>query len=186
MYGPGVDPRTFLPPRPLPTQPSPGVGSPAPRVPTDLDGGRPAIVAFLRHTGCPFAELTMHRLRDAAATWPDIQWIAISHAPEGATRGWCEAIGGPGDVRMVSDPSRHSYAAWGLSRTGVSHFLGRRSLTAVVDVARLGIRNRHPHGTRWQMAGTFALDGQRIVRWRHLPAHAGDVPEPESAARAVT
>jgi hypothetical protein len=186
VYGPGVDPRTFLPPRALPAQASPRLGSPAPHVPVDLDADRPAVVAFLRHTGCPFAELTMYRLRDAAATWPDIQWIAISHAPEEATLGWCEAIGGPGDVRLVSDPSRRAYATWGLGRTSLGHFFGRRSLTAVVNVARLGIRNRHPHGTRWQMAGTFALDDQRILRWRHLPAHAGDVPELSPAVRAVT
>lgn len=181
-----MNPRTFLPPRSLPAEPAPRLGSRAPPVPLDLDDGRPAVVAFLRHTGCPFAELTVHRLRDAAASWPHLEWIAISHAPDEATHQWCEVIGGPGRVRMFSDPSRRVYAAWGLGRTSLGHFLGRQSLAAVLSVARLGIRNRHPHGTRWQMAGTFALDGQRILRWRHLPEHAGDVPELEPAVAAVT
>jgi hypothetical protein len=186
VYGHAVDPRTFLPPRALPTQAPPELGDPAPRVPAALEAERPAVVAFLRHTGCPFAELTMHRLRDAAATWPGIQWIAVSHAPAEATLRWCEAIGGSGGVRVVSDTSRDVYARWGLGRTSPAHFLGRRSLAAVAGLARRGIRNRHPHGTRWQMAGTFALDAQGMLRWRHLPAHAGDVPELAPAAESVT
>jgi hypothetical protein len=67
----------------------------------------------------------------------------------------------------------------------VSHFLGRRSLRQVAKLARNGIRNRHPHGTRWQSAGTFALDGEATVRWRHLPEHAGDLPDLDAAVRAL-
>jgi hypothetical protein len=47
------------------------------------------------------------------------------------------------------------------------------------------LRNRHPHGTRWQQAGTFAVDAERIVRWRHLPEHAGDLPDLAAAAVAL-
>lgn len=127
----------------------------------------------------------MHRLRDAARAWPDIQWIAISHAPTEATDRWCTDIGGCDGVSVASDPTRATYSRWGLGRTGLGHFLGRQSLSGVVTLARSGIRNRHPHGTRWQTAGTFGLDGQGIVRWRHLPAHAGDVPELETAVQAI-
>jgi len=116
---------------------------------------------------------------------PNIQWIALSHASADATRRWCDGIGGCHGVLMVSDPSRHSYAAWGLGRTGIAHFLGRRSLSAVAAQARRGIRNRHPCGTRWQSAGTFAVDGQGVLRWRHLPEHAGDLPDLEAAVRAL-
>jgi hypothetical protein len=88
-------------------------------------------------------------------------------------------------VRVASDPSRRTYASWGLGRTSLAHFLGRRSLGAVADAARRGVRNRHPHGTRWQSAGTFALDGRAIVRWRLLPEHAGELPDLEEAVSAV-
>ena len=142
-------------------------------------------MAFLRHTGCPFAEATMLQLREAAARSPRLRWIAVSHAPPEATERWCREVGGAGDVRVASDPSRSAYAAWGLGRTGLAHFMGRRSLAAVGALARRGIRNRHPHGTRWQSAGTFALDGDRIVRWRHLPSHAGELPDLDAAERAL-
>ena len=180
-----MDPRTFLPPRALPLHSAPRLGDRAAELPVELEDGRPAIVAFLRHTGCPFAEATMAMLRETAPRHPEVQWLAISHAPPKATERWCRAIGGADGVRLASDPSRHAYADWGLGRTSFGHFLGRRSLSAVAGLARRGVRNRHPHGTRWQSAGTFALDGQAIVRWRQIPAHAGELPDLDEALRAV-
>ncbi len=150
-----------------------------------LEPERPAIVAFLRHTGCPFAERTMQMLRDGAASAPQVQWLAISHAPAPDTERWCAAIGGSGDVRVASDPSRRSYADWGLGRTSVGHFMGRRSLAGVAELSRSGIRNRHPDGSRWQSAGTFALDRDAVVRWRAIPAHAGDLPDLDAAVGSL-
>jgi hypothetical protein len=49
-------------------------------------------------------------------------------------------------------------------------------LAGVGKLLGSGIRNRHPAGTRWQSAGSFAVDGGGIIRWRHLPTHAGDLP----------
>ncbi len=180
-----MDPRTFLPPRRLELRPAPEPGEPARELPLALDPGRPAIVSFLRHTGCPFAERTMQMLRDGAARAPELQWMAVSHAPEDETERWCQAVGGSGDVRLASDPSRRSYAAWGLERTSLGHFFGARSLRAVAALSRQGIRNRHPAGSRWQSAGTFALDREGIVRWRALPAHAGELPDLDAALAAL-
>ncbi len=180
-----MDPRTFLRPHELTVAPAPAPGDPARELPLVLESGRPAVVAFLRHTGCPFAERTMQMLRAEAGRSPEVQWVAISHAPEAETVRWCAAVGGTGTVAVVSDPSRRSYAAWGLGRTDLGHFMGRRSLAAVAGLARQGIRNRHPAGTRWQSAGTFALDGEGIVRWRSLPAHAGELPDLAAALRSI-
>jgi hypothetical protein len=63
--------------------------------------------------------------------------------------------------------------------------MGLRSLSEVKRLAGSGIRNRHPHGTRWQRAGTFAVDTDGIVRWRHVPEHAGELPDLEAAAAAL-
>jgi hypothetical protein len=150
-----------------------------------LEPGRPTVVAFLRHTGCPFAEATLRAMRDAATVGSELQWVAVSHASADATDRWCRGLGGSGDVQVVSDPSRRSYAAWGLDQTSISHFMGRRSLGAVTRLARQGIRNTHPTGTRWQSAGAFAVDREGIVRWRHLPEHAGDLPDLDTAREAV-
>ena len=144
------------------------------------------MIAFLRHTGCPFAEATLRAMRDAAAAHPEIDWVAVSHAGPEATQRWCDAVGGRGDVEVLLDVDRRCYAAWGLGRSSLSHFLGRRSLREVARLTRQGIRNRHPEGTRWQQAGTFAVDGSGAVRWRHLPEHAGELPDLDQAADAAS
>jgi hypothetical protein len=181
-----VDPRTFLPAPALAVGSPPELGDPAPELPVTRAPGRPVVVAFLRHTGCPFAEATLRAMHDAAAADAGVHWVAVSHAAADATDRWCRGIGGSAGAQVVSDPSRRSYAAWGLGQTSMSHFLGRRSLGAVTRLARQGIRNTHPTGTRWQSAGTFALDRESIVRWRHLPEYAGDLPDLDAARAAVT
>jgi hypothetical protein len=143
------------------------------------------VVAFLRHTGCPFAEATARALREAAAAEPQVEWVAVSHAPAEATARWRDAIGGLPGISVLIDPDRVHYATWGLGRTSLGHFMGRRSLGDVARLARHGIRNRDPAGTRWQGAGTFAIDENGIVRWRHAPAYAGDLPDLADALRAL-
>jgi len=181
-----VDLRTFLPPRARETGAPPEPGERARRLPPPgLVTGGPAVIAFLRHAGCPFAEATMLALREGSEAHPEVEWVAVSHADAQATQRWCEAIGGRGGVHALIDQERVFYASWGLGRSSLAHFMGRRSLSSVSKLARRGIRNRHPHGTRWQQAGTFAVDASGIVRWRHLPAHAGELPDLEAAARAA-
>ena len=177
--------RTFLPPPATPTASPPEVGERAPELPDGAPRDRPLVIAFLRHTGCPFAEWTARELRAAAERDPDVAWVAVSHAPPEATEKWAEAVGGLDGVTLLSDPERRSYASWGLGRSSLSHFAGRRSLGQVAKLAREGIRNRHPDGTRWQQAGTFAVDAGDIVRWRHLPEHAGDLPALANAAKSL-
>lgn len=173
-----MDLRTFLRPEPIPLQPIPTIGAPAPVTPELIVVlGRPCVIAFLRHVGCPFAEATFRRLAPLSQAYPDVEFIAVSHATAAATESWCGMMGGAERVRVVVDTDRALYAAWGLGLTSAGHFLGARSLAAVARQATGGIRNRHPNGTRWQTAGTFALDSAGIVRWRHIPAHAGDLPD---------
>jgi hypothetical protein len=179
--------RTFVPPPARDTAFPPELGEPARRLPPPgLTRGRPAVVAFLRHTGCPFAEATLRALREAAAEDSEVEWIAVSHAGAQPTQRWCQAVGGRGDVQVLLDPDRKFYTAWGLGRSSLGHFMGRRSLAEVGRLARRGIRNRHPEGTRWQQAGTFGVDAEGMVRWRHIPEHAGDLPDLGAAASAAT
>jgi hypothetical protein len=181
-----VNLRTFLPPLPLPTAAPPAPGEQARELPEPgIEPGRPVVVAFLRHTGCPFAENTLRMLREAADAEPAIDFVAVSHASTAATARWCDAVGGTRGVRVLVDDGRVHYATWGLGRTSLGHFAGRRSMTEVGRLARAGIRNRHPDGTRWQCAGTFAIDAAGTVRWRHVPDHAGDLPDLRPAIAAV-
>jgi hypothetical protein len=180
--------RTFLPPPPTAPAPLPALGDAAPEVPgIDLGDGRPRVVAFLRHPGCPFAEATMRAAREVAAQPAGgLEVVAVVHAGGPATEAWCRTVGGAGSVRVVRDEARLVYAGWGLGRSSLRHFAGARSLRAAVALLRSGIRNTRAHGTRWQTAGTFAVDAEGRIAWRHLPAHAGDLPDLDAAAAAAT
>ena len=180
-----MDPRTFLPPKRIVAAPLPAPGDPAPALGEPAVEG-PALIAFLRHVGCPFAEATLVALREAAEAHPEVRFIAVSHAGDEATARWAEQVGGGGAVQLRSDPERALYAAWGLGSSTLSHFLGGRSLRAVAEQARHGIRNRHPVGTRWQTAGTFAVDEGGTVRFVHVPAHAGELPDLAVALGALS
>jgi hypothetical protein len=139
----------------------------------------------MRHVGCPFAEATARDLRAAAGDAPSVEWVVVTHSSPSVTMRWCAAVGCE-DLRVVEDESRAVYASWGLGRSTLWHFLGLRSLRAVMRLrSEDGIRNTSPDGTRWQKAGSFALDAQGRVRWRHLPAHAGDLPDFGEALRAL-
>jgi hypothetical protein len=163
----------------------PQLGQRAPELDRPLVG-RPAVVAFLRHVGCPFAEATFTQLRELAERDDQVRYIAVSHAPAGATQKWCAAVaGGSGAVELVIDERRSLYAAWGLGKSSLSHFMSMRSLRGVAELGRQGVRNRHPAGTRWQTAGTFAMDADGVVRWVHVPEHAGSLPDLDAAALAA-
>lgn len=181
------NPLSFVPPRARPTARPPLVGVLAPALPgVDLADGRPRVVSFMRHIGCPFAEATLRAARVAAAEESHAEVVVVTHSDVGRTSVWGDRIGGPGRVRFVSDPARDAYAAWGLRRTSLAHFAGARSLREVARQRAAGVRNTPAHGTRWQSAGTFGVDGAGVVRWRHVPVHAGDLPDLAAALRTAS
>jgi AhpC/TSA antioxidant enzyme len=177
-----MDPRTFIPPPQLEIAPFPSVGDPAPDAAPLGPIYGPAVVAFLRHVGCPFAESTVRAMTEVADLHPEIRWIVVSHASVAATNSWCAAVGAGRRLELVIDERRELYAAWGLGRSSLAHFAGPRSLASVARMHRRGIGHRHPVGTRWQQAGTFAIDAHGAICWRHIPGHAGDLPDFDAAA----
>ncbi|KAF2005843.1 hypothetical protein P154DRAFT_551166 [Amniculicola lignicola CBS 123094] len=168
----------------------PAVGQKAPET-SKLGGlgkdGKPVVVTFLRHCGCPFAEKTFKSMRDTAPTHPDIRFIAVSHSDQEATNRWLEALGGPADVEVVIDPERESYAAWGLGVTSFWHVLNPWSLYAVYTLGKQdNIWNRDTEsGTRWQSSGSFAVGGDGTVKWGGASGSADYVPGFEEAVGEV-
>jgi hypothetical protein len=179
-----VAPHTFIRPRSRDTAAPLAIGDRAPALPA-IAPGRPAVVAFLRHVGCPFAEATVRQMAALAADRPAIDFVAVTHSAEAPSRRWCEAFGGAGGVQLVSDPGRACYAAWGVGLSDRRHFAGPESLGALRRLLDQGIHNRWASGNRWQAASTFAVDAGGVVRWRHFPAHAGELPELADAVAAV-
>jgi hypothetical protein len=179
-----VAPHTFVRPKPRDTAAAPQIGARVPELP-GLRPGRPAVVAFLRHVGCPFAEATVRQMAALAAERPGIDLLAVTHSPETPSQRWCESFGGAGGVQLVTDPDRAHYAAWGVGLSDRRHFAGPESLGALRRLLDEGIHNRWASGNRWQAAATFAIDPAGVLRWRHVPRHAGDLPPLGDAIAAV-
>ena len=179
-----VAPHTFVRPKPRDTATAPEIGAPVPELP-GLRPGRPAVVAFLRHVGCPFAEATVRQMAALAAERPGVDFVAVTHSPDAPSQRWCESFGGAGSVHLVADPDRARYAAWGVGLSDRRHFAGPESLGALRRLLDEGIHNRWASGNRWQAAATFAVDSTGVLRWRHFPRHAGDLPPLGDAIAAV-
>lgn len=178
-------PQTFMRPKPHPTAAPPDLGAKVPELPA-LRPQRPAVVAFLRHVGCPFAEATVREMAALVSAHPALDFIAVTHSGEEPSRRWCDAFGGAAGVQLVADPERAHYAAWGVGLSDRHHFAGKESLAAVWRLLDRGIHNRWASGTRWQAAATFAVDRAGLLRWRHQPAHAGDLPPLDDAIAALS
>ncbi|KAI9043968.1 uncharacterized protein KD926_002347 [Aspergillus affinis] len=179
----------------------PKVGAQAPNHPAlalPTEDKKPAIVIFLRHCGCPFAEKAYRDLNDHPAVQNgSVVGIAVSHSSKEATEAWQEALvtdqtqplrrSEQNPIRLVVDEEREVYAAWGLGVSSTWHILSPSTIASVVSLGRSeGIWNRPTEsGSRWQTAGDFAVDGEGVVSWAHVYQGAGDVGNTDEAVKAA-
>ena len=183
---------SWIAPKAPETAQPPSIGSKAPDTPKlQLQPGRPAVIAFLRHCGCPFAEKTFLELREAAKAHKPVDFVAVSHSSEAATQAWLAALpqagSEPRNLRVVVDESVEVYAAWGLGPSSYAHVLSPGSLYEVWRLgSEEGIWNRPTEsGSRWQTGGFWAVDAGGVVRWGRAAERADDVPGFGEGARAV-
>ncbi|KAH8169532.1 ahpC/TSA antioxidant enzyme domain-containing protein [Sarocladium implicatum] len=149
--------------------------------------GKPTIVVFLRHCGCPFAEKTFKALTTLSTTHPSIHCIAVSHSDAPSTERWIPQVGGAWDVDVLVDDSRDLYAQWGLGVSSVWHMASPWVLYSVYRLGKQeGIWNTAAEsGSRWQISGAFAVDGEGVVKWAHVDKAADDVPDLRQAVQAL-
>jgi hypothetical protein len=179
-----VAPHTFVKPKARRIAALPELGTKAPAL-SAMRPDRPAVIAFLRHVGCPFAEATVRQMVALAAKHPAVDFIAVTHSGEQPSLRWCNAFGGAGGVQIVSDPDRALYTAWGIGLSDRQHFAGRESMAALDRLLNDGIHNRWASGNRWQPAASFAVSPRGVLCWRHVPRHAGDMPALDDAVAAL-
>lgn len=141
------------------------------------------LVVFLRHLGCPFAEDTVRRLfrLRMSGTQPLVlHVIVVSQGDDAVTTRWLKRTVPGADFLVVPDPSCSLYAAWGIGRTSLLHFLGPSTVLGVVRLWFQGIFHGTTVGSRAQGAASFLIHKQgdkSTIVWRHAPSHAADVPD---------
>lgn len=81
-------------------------------------------------------------------------------------------------MQVIVDPERELYALWGVGRSSTWHLLNPWTVyKGVRMVAQEGQLVGGVSGDRWQMAGSFAVDGEGTVRWVRLAKSADDLAE---------
>ncbi|GKT50845.1 uncharacterized protein ColSpa_11026 [Colletotrichum spaethianum] len=149
-----------------------------------------AVVVFLRHCGCPFAEKSFIVLREAASKNPNVAFIAVSHSSESHTKKWLSEVGGPGEknpVEVITNEERDVYAKWGLGASSFMHVLSLSALSNVFKLSREeGIANRPTEsGSRWQTSGAWAVDGNGKVTWGGPAQTASEIPNVDEALSSL-
>ncbi|KAL9108597.1 MAG: hypothetical protein Q9227_006683 [Pyrenula ochraceoflavens] len=173
-------------PPPIPIAPSPLLGKRAPisseklRMPSP--DGRPTIILFLRHVGCPFAEQTLLSLHKSSSQHPRIRFLAISHASPPATSAWLSRLNIPypptsSGVQILVDEERILYAQWGLGVSNTWHLMNPRTLQSLYKTGsgKGGAGEEgEGMGNRWQVGGCWGVDGRGVVRWGGMAGRADE------------
>ncbi|KAM0190964.1 hypothetical protein ACHAPI_009188 [Fusarium lateritium] len=152
-----------------------------------LPDGKPTLLVFLRHCGCPFAEKTFKALADLSDKVPNVHCVAISHSSGEATDNWLPQVGGTWNVDVVIDEERNLYANWGLGISSTWHAVNPLTLWNVFSLGKNeGIWNRPTEsGSRWQTGGAFAVDRDGTIRWAQVARTADDLPDLKAAITAL-
>ena len=134
------------------------------------------------------AEKTFITTRKIAGAHPEVKIIAVSHSDQPATDKWLEAVGGAGKVEVLVDAERTTFGKWGLGLSGWWQVINPWSMIKLVQMGRQeGIWNRPTEsGSRWQTAGTFAVDERGTVTFAKVATQADDVCNPVPAVKTVT
>lgn len=89
--------KSVIPQASPPVAPLPEIGSlaPAPVGSLDLarDHGKPTLVAFVRHCGCPFAEKEVQLLGAEARKNEQLHVVIVQHSDLATTQSWFEDVG---------------------------------------------------------------------------------------------
>ncbi|WVW81800.1 hypothetical protein I302_103797 [Kwoniella bestiolae CBS 10118] len=194
--------RSYLPaiqsiiPQSSPTPASlPELTSRAPSLPdVNLEDGKPSLVAFVRHCGCPFAEKEINLLSEELKKNEQLRVIIVQHAELGQVEDWFDQIGGaklfpdPTRYTLIPDPKRELYAKWGIGQLGWMGMINSSvmdNLKQLKEKDNIDLRSTGQGSYRWQNSGGFAIDTHGIVRWRKLAKDSSDICDYCEAAKTI-
>ena len=134
------------------------------------------------------AEKTFRELRMEASKYNDVDFVAISHSSQESTDQWLNDVGGKMDTAVIVDSERTMYAAWGLGVSSAWHVLNPWSMYSVWKLGKSDdIWNRPTEsGSRWQTSGSFAIDGDGVIRWGGAASAADTIPDFKAALEALS
>lgn len=142
----------------------------------ELSRRRPALVVFLRHSGCPFCR---EMLAQVARDRPRIeeagtQIVLVHMMTEQNAAGFVRPFGLE-DLPRISDPERKLYEAFALPRGTLSQVMGPRVWWNGLKATLSGHRPGVPSGDVMQLPGVFLVVDGTIVRGHRYETSADRV-----------
>src|SRR5688572_17744647 len=140
-----------------------------------LDQGRPTLLVFLRHFGCPFCKESvtdLRKLSESNPAYPRVLFFCQSCPDEAVP--FFEKYWPP--ARVVCDPDKEIYYGMGLRQGTHGQIWGLRVWTCSLRALAKGHVMSKPIGDPWLMPGAFLVQGQSIL-WSHQYDHQGDNPD---------
>ena len=139
---------------------------------------QPAVLWFLRHLGCPCTGEQVERIR---RDWPRFRQAGATLAviTLGPAERAARLFDGPEGPKVLLDPQQQAYQAYGLGQGGLWELAGPPVWLTALKAPLRG-RIGRPAGDVRQLAGTFLVDRQGILRYVHRAAHSADFPDHEA------
>lgn len=107
---------------------------------------------------------------------------AVTQGTAGQTASLCQRHNVP--FRCLADPSRQAYAAFGLERGSIAQVMGPDVLLKQALSAFRG-NFGPPGGDVFQLAGTFVIGNDGLVRLAYRSRDASDVPPMDTVFSAI-
>ncbi|WWC85812.1 uncharacterized protein L201_000679 [Kwoniella dendrophila CBS 6074] len=174
----------------------PEIDSKAPSLPgLDLEKeGKPTLIAFVRHCGCPFAEKEINLLSEETQKNDHLRVVIVQHAERKQVDKWFDEIGGsklfPDSTRftLIPDPTRELYAKWGIGQLGWGGMINSGimdNLKKLKENDGIDLRQTGTGSYRWQNSGGFAVSSEGTIKWRKIAKDSSDICDYFEAAKTV-
>lgn len=167
----------------------PTVGDPVPSFeardardrPLTSDGlrGRPAVLVFLRHLGCPICQMELVTLaeRFPAFAERDAALVVVVESPRDRAAAFVAGRDVP--YRLVPDPERELYARFGMARGGLTQFVAPGAVLKTLKATARGHLHGRFEGSELQLPGEVVADAEGVVRHVRVGRHVGDTASVE-------
>jgi peroxiredoxin len=146
---------------------------------------RPAMLVFVRHFGCLFCREQVAEVRSHAAAFVaagvDVVVVGNGSVAEAAAFATEHA----GSLRVLTDPTREAYCAFGMQRgwrTAANVGTVSRAVRALAKGYRQAAR---PQGDPFQQGGVLIFEAGGRERWRFISKEAGEHPPIEAVLAAL-
>ncbi|MBI9084831.1 MAG: pyridoxal-phosphate dependent enzyme [Desulfobacterales bacterium] len=143
----------------------------------DATGSGPAVLFFLRYTGCPLCQMRVVEIRRDSRLWRDMGATVFvllqSRAESVASLVSREAE----SFVPVCDPDGDLFSLYGVAPGGLHQYLAPSVLKKALTAMTKGYRHGKREGRELQLPAVFVLQGDRRIRLAHYGNNIDDLPD---------